>query len=508
MGVPHEKLEAIKDHYLADEGDLVRRYVAMITPDNAEREHVTSQTIRLVNKIRHHPDFNQGLDAFMAEYGLDSSEGIRLMTLAEALARIPDEETKEALIRSKLTGADWSRHLGKSLSTFVNSSTRALLFTSSVLESDEIPFLSTIIRRLGEPTIRMALELGMGLFSDHFVLGETLSEAKRKISKARRKYRYSFDMLGEAALTRDDALKFFDAYKEAILFAGGFPNAAVSIKLSALHPRYDAHQHKRVEQELYPALNELVGIAREQDIQLTIDAEEASRLELSLWILEKLVTEGNGHGYDKLGIAVQAYAKRAMSVLEYVVALAQANDQRLCVRLVKGAYWDTEIKLAQMMGLADFPVFTQKAHTDISYLACARFLIDNKDRVFPQFATHNVQTVSNLLYWTEGDESMFEFQRLHGMGTILYDCLLDEDQDISCCIYAPIGHQKELLPYLIRRLLENSANSSFVNQLASDIDPAVLAQHPIDVAAEGGMPIRLPHEIYDDRRNSSGIDTR
>lgn len=500
--------EAIADNYLADEDKLVRQFTQMITPDVAERDQVTTTSISLINKIRNHSEFNNGLDAFMAEYSLDSSEGVRLMTLAEALARIPDEDTKEALIKSKLTGADWSKHLGKSISTFVNSSTRALLFTSSVLQSDEIPFLSSVVRKLGEPTIRMALEMGMGLFSDHFVLGETLEEARRKIGKEKRQYRYSFDMLGEAALTSGDARKFFDAYKDAILFAGGFPRAAVSIKLSALHPRYDAHQFERVHAELYPALNELIGIAREQNVQITIDAEEANRLELSLQILEKLVTEGNGKGFDKLGIAVQAYSRRAMSVLQYLNELAEVAEQRICVRLVKGAYWDTEIKLAQMMGLPDFPVFTKKANTDIAYLACAKYLISVSERLYPQFATHNVQTVANLLHWTEGQESIFEFQRLHGMGSILYDCLLDEDPDISCCIYAPIGQQKELLPYLIRRLLENSANSSFVNQLASAIPAEELSRHPIEVAASTRVEITKPENLYATRKNSAGIDPR
>ncbi|HKI73751.1 MAG TPA: bifunctional proline dehydrogenase/L-glutamate gamma-semialdehyde dehydrogenase PutA, partial [Pseudomonadales bacterium] len=498
----------IATHYLADEEALVRQYTQMIAPDAAEREAINATSINLINKIRAHPDFNRGLDAFMAEYGLDSSEGVRLMTLAEALARIPDEATKEALIRSKLTGADWSKHIGKSLSPFVNSSTRALLFTSSVLETDEIPFLSAAIRKLGDPTIRLALELGMGVFSDHFVLGETLQEARRKIGKARRKYRYSFDMLGEAALTADDARKFFESYKQAIEFTAGFPNSAVSIKLSALHPRYDIHHANRVHAELYPALNQLVGIAREHDIQLTIDAEEANRLELSLDIFEKLITEGNGQGFNKLGVAVQAYSRRAMPVLEYLNQLAEARSQQICVRLVKGAYWDTEIKLAQVMGLESFPVYTKKANTDICFLACAKYLVANCDRLYPQFATHNVHTVASLLHWTQGRESMFEFQRLHGMGAVLYDCLLDEDPDISCCIYAPIGHQKELLPYLIRRLLENSANSSFVNQLAGTTPAEELSRHPIDIAAETPEMIRRPSALYDGRLNSTGIDTR
>lgn len=501
-------LDSIADLYLADEDTLIRRYTEMIAPRAAEKDSVTQRSINLINRIRVHPDFNSGLDAFMAEYGLDSSEGVRLMTLAEALARIPDEATKVSLIRSKLTGADWSRHLGKSLSPLVNSSTRALLFTSSILKSDDIPFLSAAVRRIGEPAIRMALQLAMGAFSEHFVLGETLDQAKKKIERENHKFQYSFDMLGEAAITAEDATKYFNSYQQAIVFTSKFPDSSVSIKLSALHPRYDANQAARVHGELYPALNELVGIAREHDVQITIDAEEASRLAPSLELFEKLVTEGNGKGFDKLGLAVQAYSRRAMPVLEYLNHLAETRGQRIHVRLVKGAYWDTEIKLAQTLGLDSFPVYTKKANTDISYLACAKYLIANRERLYPQFATHNVHTVACLLEWTEGHESMFEFQRLHGMGSVLYDCLLDEDPDIACCIYAPIGHQKELLPYLIRRLLENSANSSFVNQLAGDASAETLSQHPIDIAAKTPANIRAPGALYQDRPNSQGLDLR
>lgn len=503
-----DKTADIAKAYLADEMQLIRQYIQQIRPDVAERAEVFELSTTLINNIRSHPDFNKGLDAFMAEYSLDSAEGIRLMTLAEALARIPDEDTKEALIRSKLTGADWRKHLKKGLSPFVNSSTRALLFTSNLLETDDIPFLSRVVRELGEPTIRMAVEMGMGLFSDHFVLGETLEQARKKISKERRKYRYSFDMLGEAALTRQDAERFFAEYQKAIEFAGKFPDSAVSIKLSALHPRYDAHQHRQVHDELVPRLDALVALARERDVQVTIDAEESNRLELSLEILEKVVKDGAGRGFDKLGLAVQAYSKRAFDVLEYLEALAESAGQQLCVRLVKGAYWDTEIKQAQMLGLDDYPVFTRKAHTDISYLACAKYLIAHQDRLYPQFATHNVQTVANLLYWEGGEASMFEFQRLHGMGSVLYDSLLDENPDIACTIYAPIGPQRELLPYLIRRLLENSANSSFVNQLASDMSAEDLSRHPIDVAADNEAPIPRPPELYADRINSRGLDPR
>ncbi|MBD3649059.1 MAG: bifunctional proline dehydrogenase/L-glutamate gamma-semialdehyde dehydrogenase PutA, partial [Pseudomonadales bacterium] len=501
--------DRILDAWIADEPELVQAFSSYVQPSENELRTVTESSVRLIERIRKHSDFNKGLDAFMAEYSLDSIEGIRLMTLAEALARIPDEDTKEALIRSKLTGVDWSRHVGKSVSPFVNSSTRALLFTSSVLESEEIPFLSEIVRRVGEPAIRMAIELGMGIFSDHFVLGETLEEAKRKIKKEAKQYRYSFDMLGEAALTSDDATRFFDSYQEAIRFAGEFPNSAVSIKLSALHPRYEANQASRVHNELYPALDELIRLARDKDVQITIDAEEMDRLDLSLDIFERLVRQGAGKGFEQLGLAVQAYAKRGMAVLEYLKALSEHCNQRICVRLVKGAYWDTEVKYAQLLGLDDYPVFTVKSHTDISFLACAKYMIANDRNFYSQFATHNVHSVANLLHWTRDTNITFEFQRLHGMGAVLYDCLLEEFPDVDCCIYAPIGRQKELLPYLIRRLLENSANSSFVNQLASNTDPRELSRHPVEIARTESSTIVRPPDLYlPTRDNSRGINLR
>ncbi len=500
--------ERIAADYLASEPDLVRRFARSIKPDAAEQHAVTAETVQLIQEIRSHPGFNTGLDAFMAEYSLDSIEGIRLMTLAEALARIPDEATREALIRSKLTGADWARHIGKSLSPFVNSSTRALLFTSAVLESDEIPFLSGIIHRLGEPAIRMAIEVGMGVFSDHFVLGETLEEARRKIRKDRRPYRYSFDMLGEAALTKSDAQAFADSYASAIEFAGNFEHSSVSVKLSALHPRYEVSQGDRVWSELYPVLDELVGLARRHDVQMTIDAEEADRLELSLALFERLITRGSGRGFEQLGLAVQSYSRRCESVLDFLVGLGRDHHQKIPVRLVKGAYWDTEIKHAQLLGLQDYPVFTRKAHTDIAYLYCAKKMLQHQEALFPQFATHNVQTVANILYWTRASrESIkFEFQRLHGMGSVLYDCILDKHPETTCCIYAPIGQQKELLPYLIRRLLENSANSSFVNQLASQVSATELSTHPVYLLNETS-DIPVPPDLFPGRVNSAGINT-
>ncbi len=495
----------VQDHYLADESTLVEKFVGRIALTPADRSRVNATAIRLIDQIRSHPGFNQGLDAFMAEYNLASKEGIRLMSLAEALARIPDDDTRQALITSKLSGADWARHLGSSASPLVNTSTRALLFSSSLLETDDLPFLSRLIARLGEPVIRHAIERAVALISDHFVLAERLEDAESRVRDQGGKYRFSFDMLGEAAVTMNDARRYRDAYRQAIRFAGHHDAAAVSIKLSALHPRFEAGQQCRVASELYPALAELVAEARDLGVRVTIDAEEASRLELTLALIKQLLIDGPVG--ESLGVAVQAYSRRAMPALEVLRSLATHHGQPLSIRLVKGAYWDSEIKRAQMMGLNDYPVFTRKAHTDISYLACAHYLIFDQSELHPQFATHNVQTVANLLHWTEGQASSFEFQRLHGMGTQLYDILLDQYPDLPCTIYAPIGPQQGLLPYLIRRLLENSANTSFVNQLAGGCSAQLLARHPVEVASQPESVLGTPPNLYPERQNSEGLDS-
>jgi len=497
--------EKIFSHYLADEEEVIRQFITEIKPDPEEQQAITAICVELIERIRAHPDFNKGLDAFMAEYSLDTIEGVRLMTLAEALARIPDEETKEALIRSKLKGADWANHVGKSLSTFVNSSTRALLFTSSVLSTD-MPFLKDIIRKVGEPAIRIALELGMGIFGQQFVLGEDLDDVKEFVDRDKDTYRYSFDMLGEAALTEEDSEAFYQAYQQAIQFAGQHSNAAISIKLSALHPRFDALQKDRVKNELFPHILTLCQQAKALGVQVTIDAEEADRLELTLELLEMLLAEGSCKGWNKLGIVVQTYMPRCRDVLEYLSALSHFYDEKLYVRLVKGAYWDAEIKHAQQLGISDYPVFTRKVYSDVAYLACGKWLLE-QDTLYPQFATHNAHSVATLLHWTEGKDASFEFQRLHGMGAPLYDAVKQAFPKAECCIYAPIGRQKELLPYLIRRMLENSANSSFVNQLASSTPARELSRHPADVAATPHTPLSRPPALFaEERKNSSGLN--
>ncbi|MDH5738673.1 MAG: proline dehydrogenase family protein, partial [Gammaproteobacteria bacterium] len=502
--------EAIYKDGLANDEALVEDHIQRIDLTPPEAQSIYDLSRRLIERIQNHPGFNKGLDAFMAEYNLDTDEGIRLMTLAEALIRIPDEDTREALIKSKLTGADWADHIGKSLSPFVNSSTRALLFTSSILEVEtRIPFLADIVKRLGEPGIRMGVELAMKMFSHHFVMAEDLKDTSKALIRDRDKYRYSFDMLGEAALTREDADKYYESYKAAILFASQYANAAISIKLSALHPRYDILQKSRVATELLPKLLALFSLAKEKDVQVTMDAEEADRLELGLDIVEMILRDGRTLGWNKMGLAVQAYSKRGLAALKYLQALAATYNEKLFVRLVKGAYWDTEVKMAQVQGLADYPVFTAKADTDIAYLSCARYLIDACPDLFPQFATHNVQTVASLLHWTQGKSIQFEFQRLHGMGDQLYESVLADYPRTRCCIYAPVGRQKELLPYLIRRLLENTANSSFVNQLARNTGLDELIRHPVETRALNNKKLRRPADLYSPgRQNSAGLNVR
>ena len=510
----HQLKEKIYRSYLVPEESSIQSFIDEVKPTETEDMQIRATSADLIEQVRSHPDFNRGFEAFMAEYRLDTLEGVRLMTLTEALARIPDEETKEALIRSKLSGVDWSNHIGHSLSPLVNSSTRALLFTTSMLDTKSktaAPWLSELIEKIGEPAIRIALDIGLNVFSQHFVLGENLKEADARAGKEKLDYSYSYDMLGEAALSMEDADRFFEIYKDVIRHVGQADKGAISIKLSALHPRYDVLQQDRIMDELLPRLCELLEMARQRNVSVTIDSEEIDRLELSLLLVERIIKDGVCRGWQDFGLAVQTYSCRAIAVLEYLKALAELNGGRMGIRLVKGAYWDAEIKHAQSLGLSEYPVYTRKPYTDIAYLAGAKFLLNNTDVFYPQFATHNVHAVASILHWVQQDPNpvSFEFQRLHGMGQLLYDCILQKFPDINCCIYAPIGHQKELLPYLIRRLLENASNASFVNQLASSTPVKQLVVHPTELANDESKPIPLPVHLYrPDRINSSGINLR
>ncbi len=466
-----------------------------------------------------------GLDAFLNEYRLSTDEGVVLMCLAEALLRIPDSDTRDRLIRDKIGGADWSRHLGRSDSLLVNASTWALMLTGRVVrldtpgvgEGEAGGIIGRLIARSGEPLIREAVLQAMRIMGRQFVMGRTIDEAlERGRAAEARGYRHSFDMLGEAAKTRADAERYVAAYGTAIgaigqASAGRGPIAGpgISVKLSALHPRYEFAQAERVMAELVPRLRRLALQARQLDIALCVDAEEADRLDLSLDVMAAVFTVPELAGWEGFGLAIQAYQKRAPAVLDWLADLARSHGRRLQVRLVKGAYWDSEIKRAQERGLPGYPVFTRKVNTDVSWLACCRKLLAAPDAFYPQFATHNAHSIAFARVLSGGHYC--EFQRLHGMGEELYDQVVGEGGS-ACRVYAPVGSHEDLLPYLVRRLLENGANTSFVNRLADAEQPVdELVADPLGkVAALRSVShpgIRLPADLYQsERRNSRGVD--
>ncbi|WP_114193431.1 trifunctional transcriptional regulator/proline dehydrogenase/L-glutamate gamma-semialdehyde dehydrogenase [Edaphovirga cremea] len=475
----------------------------------------------------------QGL---LQEFSLSSQEGVALMCLAEALLRIPDKATRDALIRDKISNGNWHSHLGRSPSLFVNAATWGLLFTGRLVathnEANLSHSLNRIIGKSGEPLIRKGVDMAMRLMGEQFVTGETISEALANARKLEEKgFRYSYDMLGEAALTEADAQAYLLSYQQAINAIGKASNGrgiyegpGISIKLSALHPRYSRAQYERVMHELYPRLLSLTLLARKYDIGINIDAEEADRLEISLDLLEKLCFEPQLAGWNGIGFVIQAYQKRCPFVIDSLIELAQRSRRRLMIRLVKGAYWDSEIKRAQVDGLEGYPVYTRKVYTDVSYLACARKLLTVPNLIYPQFATHNAHTLA-AIYHLAGNNyypGQYEFQCLHGMGEPLYDQVVGKVADGKlnrpCRIYAPVGTHETLLAYLVRRLLENGANTSFVNRIADATLPLdELVADPVSAverlaAQEGalGLPhprIALPRDLYGEKRsNSSGLD--
>lgn len=506
---------AINQAYLCDEAAHLDSLLASIRFAGHEQAQIEALARHLVTKVRDQGGARAGMNALLHEYDLSTQEGVLLMCLAEALLRIPDNVTADRLIQDKLAGAEWSRHLGHSASWWVNASTWGLLLTGKFVKLEASTSLfKRLISRSGEPVIRMAIKQAMRLIGHQFVMGNTLEEAlRRSKEKENRRYRYSFDMLGEAALTTADAMRYWEAYHEAIATLGQqnyqsklHDRSGISVKLSALHPRYEYTKRQQVMDALLPRLLVLVLAAKAAHISITIDAEETDRLDLALDLFEAVYRDDRLNGWNGLGMAVQAYQKRAIHVIDWLAQLAREYTRSIPVRLVKGAYWDSEIKLAQERGLEDYPVFTRKAATDISYLACARRLFDHDNLFYPQFATHNARTVASLIVMAEGRS--IEFQRLHGMGEALYTTVLNERPQLSCRVYAPVGDYQELLPYLVRRLLENGANSSFVNQIANDqvtvndmiADPAVVLEHQTHA-------IPLPRHLYgDERLNSIGIN--
>ncbi len=487
-------------------------------PSDAEAR-IDTRARRLVEAIRARTGMLGGVEDFLHAYALSTKEGLALMVLAEALLRVPDAETADRLIEDKLQAGDWAHHDARSAGLLVSASAWTLGLTARVIHPGETPegIVESLIKRLGLPAVRVATRQAMRLLGSHFVLGQTIEEALARAG-SHREFLYSFDMLGEAARTAADAGRYFDAYANAINAIGksagneALPERpGISVKLSALHPRYEALSRDRILKELAPKLLDLARLAKTHALNFTVDAEEADRLELSLDVIAAVLCDPSLRGWDGFGLAVQAYQKRAGAVIDWIAETAAALDRRLMVRLVKGAYWDTEIKRAQERGLADYPVFTRKAMTDLCYLDCERKLLAARPRLYPQFATHNALTVACVIEDAAGTGG-FEFQRLHGMGEALYESLLAELPDLTCRVYAPVGGYADLLAYLVRRLLENGANSSFVSVAA---DPAVpiesILRRPQSWIADASHArhshIPLPRDLFGPaRRNSSGVE--
>ncbi len=518
--------KAIRDNYRRDETEVVNWLVdqAHLSSDTLDRIAARART--LVMEVRKARVGHGGIDAFLNEFGLSTKEGVVLMCLAEALLRVPDAETVDKLIKDKIATADWQAHLGHSESLFVNASTWALMLTGRVVRLDEgvkgdlVGALRRLIHGSGEPVIRQAITQAMRILGRQFVMGRTIKEAlDRAKPEEKRGYRYSYDMLGEAARTMADAKRYFESYRAAIAVlgkaaAGRGPIEApgISIKLSALHPRYEFAQRQRVLDELAPRLKALALDAKAAGIGLTVDSEEADRLDLSLDVIEAVSGDADLKGWNGFGLAVQAYLKTAPFVLDWLADMARRHERRLMVRLVKGAYWDTEVKLAQVGGLPGYPVFTRKVSTDVSYIACTRRLFANPDAFYPQFATHNAHTLATVLEIADGRRD-FEFQRLHGMGEALYGQIAGPDKlDLPVRVYAPVGIHEDLLAYLVRRLLENGANTSFVNRIVDEDLPIeeIIADPIARVRRLEVIPhpsISSPRDLYGaERHNSAGID--
>ncbi len=518
--------EAISANYCVDESRYLEELMALVP--SAQVDAVTQRAHDLVADVRRFEKkgLSIGIDAFLQQYTLETQEGIILMCLAEALLRIPDSATADALIEDKLSGANWARHLKASDSLLVNASTWGLMLTGKVVTLDKAvdgnpaSLLNRLINKLGEPMIRQAMYTAMKIMGKQFVLGRDIREAlKQSESNRSLGYTHSYDMLGEAALTAADANKYLEDYRQAIAALGAqsfdarqAPRPTISIKLSALHPRYEVANRARVLTELKATVLTLIEQARAVDVGISIDAEEADRLELSLELFEALYLDPITRGWGNLGLVVQAYSKRALPVLVWINALAAEQGDLIPLRLVKGAYWDSEIKWCQQGGSEGYPVFTRKAATDVSYLACARYLLSPQTRghIYPQFATHNAQTVAAIEAMAADRD--FEFQRLHGMGQELYDTLLKGQTKPKVRIYAPVGAHKDLLPYLVRRLLENGANTSFVHKLVDPNTPIEsLITHPLHTLAGfhnlANDKIALPERIFgQERANSKGLN--
>jgi RHH-type proline utilization regulon transcriptional repressor/proline dehydrogenase/delta 1-pyrroline-5-carboxylate dehydrogenase len=506
--------------YAQDDRALAARLLetGRLRPDQDQR--IDRTAMRLIDAIRTNDDRLGGVEDMLREFALSTKEGLALMVLAEALLRVPDSRTADQFIEDKLGQGDFVHHETKSSAFLVNASAWALGISARAIQPGETPqgTIGRLTKRLGVPAVRAATRQAMRLMGSHFVLGETIEAALgRAQPHSAGAPRYSFDMLGEGARTAADAERYFNSYASAIEAIGSSADdrplpdrPGISVKLSALHPRFEALSHRRVMTELVPRLIDLARRAKAYDLNFTVDAEEADRLELSLDVIAAVLSDVSLAGWDGFGLAIQAYQKRAEAVIDYVDDLARTLHRHMMVRLVKGAYWDTEIKRAQERGLDDYPVFTRKAMTDLNYIACAQKLLALRPRLFPQFATHNALTVATVLELCD-NASGFEFQRLHGMGDALYAQLSEDRPSLAYRTYAPVGSHRDLLAYLVRRLLENGANSSFVAVAADDAVPvATLLRRPADIIVSPDNArhpnIRAPRDLYQpQRQNSQGI---
>ncbi len=517
---------AIDRSYHMDEAQAVDALMAAVQLDADAQKRIDQRARKLVEKVRSKQADRGLLDAFMQQYDLSSEEGVILMCLAEALLRIPDHDTAEKLIADKLGDANWESHLGKSSSVLVNASTWGLMLTGKLValpDSTQTRFKSTlkrVINRSGEPVVRTAIRQAMRIMGHQYVMGRNIDEAlDRSEKKKNTGYRHSFDMLGEAALTLEDADRYMESYRAGILAIGSrkfsgdvFAAPSISVKLSALHPRFEFGQRERVVRELTPRLLELAQLAMANRMALTVDTEEADRLMLTLDVFSGVILDPSLAGWNGFGIALQTYLKRAPEVIDLLAGLSAKSGQRIPVRLVKGAYWDAEIKHAQVEGFTGYPVYTRKANTDVAYIACAKKVLALRENFYPQFATHNAQTIATVTELA-GDRLDYEFQRLHGMGRELYDIVMTgEGFRHACRVYAPVGSHEDLLPYLVRRLLENGSNTSFVNRIVDDELPVErVVENPLkkvaatEVASHPSIP--LPASLYGTERvNSAGMN--
>jgi RHH-type transcriptional regulator, proline utilization regulon repressor / proline dehydrogenase / delta 1-pyrroline-5-carboxylate dehydrogenase len=514
--------------YCRDETEAVRELLAQATLAPTERDLVLARATELVARVRAKRHQQSAVESFMREYDLSSEEGVLLMCVAEALLRIPDKATADKLISDKLGEANWETHLGRSDSVLVNAGTWGLMLTGKLVTlADETQrnvagAFKRLVGRAGEPVIRLAVRQAMRIMGHQFVMGRTIKEAlDRAVEKENRDYRYSYDMLGEAALTQPDAERYHKAYKDAIAALGArgpfsdvLDAPSISIKLSALHPRYEVAKRARAHAELTPKLLELAQLAKKNGIGLTVDAEEADRLELSLEIIAAVHADASLADWNGYGLAVQAYQKRAPFVIDWLAEQSKKVGRRFCVRLVKGAYWDSEVKRAQEGGHAGYPVYTRKPNTDVSYLACARRLFDHGAAFYPAFATHNAHTIAAIHHFANGRP--FEFQRLHGMGADLYaEVIGEKNLNVPCRVYAPVGSHEDLLPYLVRRLLENGANTSFVNRIVDESLPIRdLVADPVETVSNFAtiphpripQPIAMYLDSAPQRKNSMGVN--